>query len=136
DNVPTPQAVLDEIENTFDALTAAGATVIDLDKAGFKFAPANGELLVLLFDFRNDVKAYFATRTGVPVAGKDLQAAIDFNNAHADLEMPFFNQDIFDLANALNPDPNAPQPLLDRKNPISYNHALAIDHDAGVNGID
>jgi amidase len=132
-NVPTPQPVLDAFEAAVKALTAAGATVIDLDAAGFSFAPADGEFLVLLFDFRNDVKAYFATRVGVPVAGGTLQTAIDFNNAHADVEMPFFNQDIFDLANSLAPGPDDPQPVFGG---LTYNQALAIDHNAGVNGID
>jgi len=131
--VPTPQPVLDAFEAAADALTVAGANVIDLDAAGFNFAPADGEFLVLLFDFRNDVRAYFATRAGVPVAGGTLQSAIDFNNAHADAEMPFFNQDIFDLANALAPGPDDPQPIFGG---LTYNQALAIDHNAGVNGID
>ena len=131
--VPTPPAVLDSFESAVEALTAAGATVVDLDAAGFTFAPADGELLVLLFDFRNDVRAYFGTRVGVPVAGGTLQSAIDFNNAHADVEMPFFNQDIFDLANSLAPGPDDPQPAFGG---LTYNQALAIDHNAGVNGID
>ena len=71
--------------------------MIDLDAAGFTFPSPDGEFLVLLYDFKFDVASYFATRTGVPVAGGTLQTAIDFNNAHADVEMPFFNQDIFDL---------------------------------------
>ncbi len=109
--VPTPPQVLDAFEAAVDELTAAGATVIDLDAAGFTFASADGEFLVLLFDFRNDVRAYFGTRVGVPVAGGTLQSAIDFDNADADVEMPFFNQDIFDLANALAPGPDDPQPI-------------------------
>ena len=92
-NVTTPQQVLDAFEEAVNALTAAGATVIDLDAEGFTFPSADGELLVLCFDFRRDVMAYFATRMGVPVAGGTLQTAIDFNNANADIEMPFFNQD-------------------------------------------
>jgi amidase len=132
-NVPTPQPVLEAFEAAVDALTAAGATVIDLDAAGFTFPSADGEFLVLCFEFRNDVAAYFATRMGVPVAGGTLQTAIDFNNAHADIEMPFFNQDIFDLCNALAPGPNDPQPIFGG---LTYNQALAIDHDAGVNGVD
>jgi amidase len=131
--VPTPQPVLGAFEAAVEALTAAGATVIDLDTADFKFASADGEFLVLLFEFRNDVRAYFATRVNVPVAGGTLQSAIDFNNAHADVEMPFFNQDIFDLANALAPGPDDPQPIFGG---LTYNQALAIDHNAGVNGID
>jgi amidase len=132
-NVPTPQPVLDAFEAAVNALTAAGAIVIDLDAAGFTFASADGEFLVLTFEFRNDVKSYFATRTGVPVAGGTLQTAIDFNNAHADVEMPFFNQDIFDFCNSLAPGADDPQPAFGG---LTYNQALAIDHNAGVNGID
>src|SRR6266852_772693 len=131
--VPTPQPVLDAFEAAAEALTAAGATVIDLDAAGFTFPSADGELLVLDFDFRNDVKAYFATRVGVPVAGGTLQSAIDFNNAHADVEMPFFNQDLFEQAQSLAPGPDDPQPVF---NGMTYNQALDIDRLSGVNGID
>jgi len=60
--VPTPQPVVDAFEASFAALTAAGATVIDLEAQGFTFASADGEFLILCFDFRNDVAAYFATR--------------------------------------------------------------------------
>src|SRR5438477_12909995 len=56
--VPTPQPVTDAIEAAFAKLTEAGAIVIDLDAAGFTFASADGEFLVLLFDFRNDLAAY------------------------------------------------------------------------------
>src|SRR5499427_10257108 len=79
-----------------------------------------------------DVANYFATRVGVPVAGGTLQTAIDFNNAHANIEMPFFNQDIFDLAETIKLDPNYVDPNFG----LSYNQALKIDHDAGANGID
>ena len=137
--VVTPQPVLDAFENAVNALTAAGATVIDLDQAGFTFPSADGEFFVLLYDFKFDVAKYFATRIGVPVAGGSLQTAIDFDNAHADVEMPYFNQDIFDLAETMNPDPN----FVDSRftsaqfpNGMSYNDALMIDHNAGANGID
>src|ERR1700681_1032076 len=136
-SVVTPAPVTAAIEAAFKALSDAGATVIDLDAAGFTFTPAAGERGVLIYDFKNDVRAYFATRVGVPVAGGTLQTAIDFNNAHANIEMPFFNQDIFDLANSLNTsDPNAPQdPGFFGSNSAgmsSYNIALDLDQAAGV----
>ena len=132
-NVSTPQPVLDAFEEAVSALQNAGATIIDLDAAGFNFASADGEFLVLCFDFRTDVAAYFGTRVGVPAAGGTLQTAIDFNNAHADTEMPFFNQDIWDFTVSLAPGPDDPQPAFGG---LTYNQALAIDHNAGVNGID
>ena len=131
--VPTPPLVLEQFEEAVKAMEDAGATVIDLDAAGFTFASADGEFLVLLFDFRNDLKAYFATRVGVPMAGKTLTEAIAFNALHAKAEMPYFNQDIFDLADSLAPGPDDPQPAF---NGMTYNQALAIDQNAGVNGID
>jgi amidase len=130
--VPTPQPVLDAIEVAFQALKDAGANVIDLDARGFTFPPADGEFFVLCYDFKGDVANYFKTRVGVPVAGGDLQSAIDFNNAHADIEMPFFNQDIFDLAQTIVLNPNRVDPNFG----LSYNQALDIDQNAGVNGID
>ena len=134
--VPTPQPVVAAFEAAFKALTDAGATVIDLDAAGFTFPNGGGgpgESLVLNFDFRNDVQAYFATRVGVPMAGKTLNDAIAFNIAHADVEMPFFNQDIWDQIATMPTGPDDPQPVFGG---MTYNQALAADHDFGVNGID
>src|SRR5262245_15135931 len=115
------------------AMQAAGATLIDLDGAGFTFPPGDGEFLVLLFDFVGDLRAYFATRVGVPVAGQSLAEAIAFNRANADTEMPFFGQEIFELAAALETGADTPQPIFGG---LTYNQALAIDRNAGVNGID
>jgi amidase len=132
-----PPQVVAAFDNAVAAMRAAGATVVDLDSAGFTFASADGEFLVLLFDFKLDVQKYFATRVGVPMANKTLADAIAFNNAHAATEMPYFSQEIFELAQALDTsgaDPgNNPQPIFGG---LTYNQALAIDHNAGVNGID
>ena len=135
DNAP-PQVVA-AFDNAIAQIRAAGATVVDLDGAGFKFAPADGEFLVLLYDFKLDVQKYFATRVGVPMANKTLADAIAFNSAHASSEMPYFFQEIFELAQSMdtsgtNPGDN-PQPFFGG---LTYNQALAIDHDAGAKGID
>ena len=131
--VPTPGPVMDAIEASFQALTDAGATLVDLDALGFNFSGGPGEFLVLCFDFRNDLAKYFATRTGVPVAGGTLQSAIDYNNAHAAVEMPFFNQDIFDFCNSLAPGPDDPQPPFGG---LTYNQALEADRLFAVNNVD
>jgi amidase len=123
-------AAFDEV---LEALEAAGATVVDLDAAGFVFPPADGEFLVLVFEFRIDVRDYFATRVRVPLAGRTLADAIAFNEANAGKEMPFFAQEIFELSNSLAPGPNDPQPAFGN---MTYNQALEIDRLAGVNGID
>jgi amidase len=132
-DVPTPPIVLAQFETAISAMNAAGATIVDLDAAGFTFPPANNETLVLCFDFRNDLQKYFASRVGVPMAGKTLTDAITFNNAHATEEMPFFNQDLFEFCNALASGPDDPQPAFGG---VTYNQALAQDQNLGVNGID
>jgi amidase len=134
DSAPPP--VIAAFDAAVTAIKAAGATVIELDGpngVGFSFPPANGEFLVLVYEFRDDVRNYFATRTGVPMAGKTLADAIAFNTAHADAEMPFFGQDVFELANGLAVAPTAPQPAFSG---MTYNQALNIDRLSGVNGVD
>ena len=149
-----PAQVVAKFEAVLDELRAAGATVIQLDGANADVKPpfnfggtgspgfAVGELLVLEFDFRADVQKYFATRVGVPLAGGTLQTGIDFNNANADAEMPFFNQDLWLQAEALLKNPNAPQPGFPVSGSgtacpcLSYNAALAADKSFTVNGID
>ena len=116
------------------AIGSAGATLID--PVSFPhLADINSglaEFTVLLFDFKIDIANYLKTRTGVPIASPSLQALIDFNNANATQEMPFFAQEIFDLANMFSSDPNAIQPL-----GLSYNDSLAIDQKIGaIEGID
>ncbi|HZU43791.1 MAG TPA: amidase family protein [Terriglobales bacterium] len=138
DNAP-PQVVA-AFDAAIQAIQNAGATIVNLDDPNnnFSFSPADGEFMVLLYDFKLDVAKYFATRRGVPVAGGTLQTAIDFDNAHADIEMPYFFQEIFDLAETMNPDPNFCDPrftsnvLPTTHNCMTYNDALKIDHLAGA----
>lgn len=122
-------------DSALDAMTDAGAVLVDLDDAGFAFPPGDGEFLVLVYDFKIDLKNYFATRAGVPMAGKTLADAIAFNEADAAREMPYFGQEIFELAESIDiSSPDAPQAAFGG---MSYNAALAIDQAAGAtNGID
>jgi len=132
-----PPQVVAAFDAAIAAIQSAGATVVDLDGAGFTFASADGEFLVLCYDFKFDLKSYFATRVGVPMANKSIADAIAFNTANASSEMPYFFQEIFQLTESLDtsgPDPaNNPQPAFGG---MTYNQALAADHNAGVNGID
>jgi amidase len=131
---PTPAKVTDAYEAAFDQLTAAGATVIDLDSTTtFNFFGGSGEFEVLCFEFRNDVKNYLSTRTNVPAAGGTLQTLIDFDNANASREMPFFNHDIFDLCNSMAPGPDDPQPAFGGE---TYNQALAADQAYAQQNVD
>src|SRR5438309_285131 len=116
-------------DSAVTAIGNAGATLVD--PVFFPhLADINSglaEFTVLLFDFKIDIANYLKTRTGVPIASPTLQALIDFNNANATQEMPFFAQEIFDLANLFSSNPNAIQPL-----GLSYSDSLAIDQKIGA----
>src|ERR1700728_158152 len=139
-----PAQVIAAFNAVVDELKAAGATVIQLDgptpdvSPVFTFPTATGETLVLDYDFKGDVQSYFATRVGVPMAGKTLADAIAFDIANADAEMPFWGQEIFLEAEALLPGVNTPQtdPNLGVPVGTTYDQALAIDQSAVVDGID
>src|SRR2546423_9022725 len=96
-----PPQVVAAFDAAIAAIQSAGATVVDLDGAGFTFASADGEFLVLCYDFKFDLKSYFATRVGVPMANKSIADAIAFNSANASSEMPYFFQEIFELTESL-----------------------------------
>jgi amidase len=86
----------DGVFNQFiETLRREGAEPIEvhlpfLDTAG------NNEFPALLNEFKHDINAYLAATPGQHPA--DLAGLIEFNNQHADTEMPFFAQEIFDLA--------------------------------------
>lgn len=135
-----PPQVVAAFDAAIETIGKAGATVINLDDPAnnFSFTPADGEFMVLLFDFKFDVAKYFGSRVGVPVSGGTLQSAIDFNDANAATEMPYFGQEIFTLAETMNADPNYCDPrftssvLPSTTSCMSYNDALVIDHLAGA----
>ena len=121
-------------EDALSAIQSAGATLVDVTFPHFRDIFSGGpEFVVLLFDFQIDLKKYLATRSGVPLAGGDLAAAIAFNTAHAAQELQFFGQEIFELAATFSTDPNAVQPGFG----MSYNDAIAADKLFGATeGID
>jgi amidase len=135
-----PPQVVAAFDAAVQAIKNAGATIVDLDDPAnnFSFSPADGEFLVLEYDLKVDLTSYFHTRVGVPVAGGNLQSAIDFNNAHANAEMPYFGQEIFIQAQSLTLDPNFCQPgftssvLPTTATCMSYNDGLKIDQMAGA----
>jgi amidase len=96
DGVPVDADVSAIMDDTVSALTAAGATVVEVDvPIGPAFGP---EFEALLCEFKADLPAYFETYTA-PGYPKTLQDVIDFNEANPDLEGPW-NSEIFVLAEA------------------------------------
>ena len=87
-------------EDAIDAIRDAGATVVDPADLPTIDEITNGsdEITVLIYEFKRDLNAYLATRSGVPI--HTLADAIQFNLDHADRELKWFLQEIFDLAEA------------------------------------
>lgn len=87
-------------EAAIAAMRSAGAVIVDpADLPSMdEIAASSAEVIVLVYEFKRDLNAYLATRTGVPV--RTLADAIEFNLAHADRELKWFLQEWFDLAEA------------------------------------
>lgn len=86
-------------EQAIAALRKAGAEVVDVE------IPTAGqwddaETEVLLYEFKDGLNRYLAD-SHAPVAS--LADLIAYNAAHADAEMPWFAQELFDMAQAKGP---------------------------------
>ncbi len=87
-------------EEAIEAMADAGAVIVDpadiptIDELNAD--PA--EIIVLIYEFKRDLNAYLATRTGVPV--HTLADVIAFNLAHASQELQYFGQEFLELAEA------------------------------------
>jgi amidase len=81
-------------------LKDAGAVIVDpaeipnIDKFG------DPEFEVLLYEFKADLNTYLAGRKATAASLADL---IAFNTAHKDRELPFFGQEIFEMAQKKGP---------------------------------
>ncbi|HEX8108054.1 MAG TPA: amidase [Kofleriaceae bacterium] len=93
------------------ALQAAGATTVDVDLP-LQDVVGNNEFPALLNEFKHDMKAYLSSVGGNHPA--DLQGLIDFDLAHADTELQFFLQEIFDLSQTFSGDLTDPDYLTQR----------------------
>jgi len=87
---------------TISRLQSLGATVVDnVDLSGIGAAFA-AQPLALVFEFKHNINAYLANTPGQHPA--DLAGLIDFNNQHADVEMPYFQQEIFEFSQSTSGD--------------------------------
>ncbi|RPI04060.1 MAG: amidase [Ignavibacteriae bacterium] len=90
------------INDALNILRQQGATLIDpadIPTIG-KFDEA--ELNVLLYELKADLNAYFA-RLGADAPVHTLKELIDYNERHAQSEMPYFGQELFLKAEAKGP---------------------------------
>lgn len=116
---PKMQALFD---HALSDLKAAGAELVEIDYTPDP-AMSRDEFTVLLFELREDLGSYLAGLPGHPPV-RSLADVMAFDQAHADTEMRWFGQDIFEQA----------ERAIDRK---AYEQARANSlRLAGAEGID
>jgi amidase len=92
---PEADAVAD---HAFSMMADLGATIVDptdIPHVNDVFGP---EFTVLLFEFKHDLNVYLQDLVSSPV--RSLKETMAYDVAHADIEMPWFAQEIFELAQA------------------------------------
>ena len=108
-----------------EAMAKAGAILVDpadLPDAQ-EISTSPDEMTVLLFEFKQDLNKYLAAR-GDPTI-HTLQDLITFNLAHAEEELPFFGQELFLQAQAV--DLNDPTTIANYQKALDHDHHLGRD---------
>lgn len=82
------------------AMKDAGAVIVDPANFPTKGKFDDAEFEVLLFEFKADLNAYLA-KANAP--HKTLAALIEFNRQNRESEMPYFGQEIFEMAQGKGP---------------------------------
>jgi amidase len=82
-----------------------GATIVDPANIPTLGKFDDSEFDVLLYEFKADLNAYLAARTAgsSSLAVHSLKDIMDFNNRHRDQELPFFGQEIMEMADKKGP---------------------------------
>jgi amidase len=88
-------------ESALQDLKRLGAEIVDPADFGAIGEYDDEELEVLLYELKDGLNRYLATRQGVPV--RTLDDVIGFNRRNAEREMPFFGQELFEKAQAKGP---------------------------------
>jgi amidase len=99
-------------------LQRLGATVVMGTDIPFQDEVNAAEFPALLVEFKHDLNAYLAGRPGRHPA--TLAELIAFNTAHADRELPFFGQEIFEQAQATSGDETDPAYVAQRRQATGF----------------
>src|SRR6476661_4159622 len=103
--IPGDELTVGFAENALTVMESLGATVVDVD-TGDVFAYNGDEFTALLYEFRAQIADYLATLTHTDM--HTLADLIAFNDAHCVQEMPYYDQDVFLLAEMFPGYPNDP----------------------------
>jgi amidase len=96
---PKTDAVIDE---AIGVMRAQGAVIVDPADIATGSQLDDCEFEVLLYEFKDGLNAYFAS-LGAGAKVKSLEALIAFNKREAAREMPFFGQEILEMAQKKGP---------------------------------
>jgi amidase len=80
-------------EKALEVLKAEGAVIVDPANIVTAGKIDDPELEVLLYEFKADLDAYLSKLGGT--GPRTMKALIEWNQAHADAEMPLFGQELF-----------------------------------------
>jgi amidase len=85
------------VDRAIAAMKAQGAIIVDPADIPTASQLDDCELEVLLFEFKTDLNAYLASRGGTAKV-KSLEELIAFNETARDREMPYFGQELLEMA--------------------------------------
>jgi amidase len=86
--------------DAIDTMKGLGAVIVDPADLTTIGALGDPEFEVLLYEFKAGLNKYLAARGG---AVKTLKEAIAFNTANKDRELPYFGQEVFEMAEKKGP---------------------------------
>lgn len=116
----------DKVTNgALEVLRDCGATVVDPVSMGSLSLFGNAEFELLLYEFKHNINAYLAAHDAKV---KSLEEIITFNRQHADKVLPYFQQELLEMAQS--------KGGLDEK---TYQHAkaecLRLARDEGIDQV-
>lgn len=103
--IPGDELTVGFANSALNVMQSLGATIVDTD-TGDVFAYNGDELTALLYEFRAQIADYLATLTHTTM--HTLADLIAFNTSHCNQEMPYYDQDVFLLAEQFVGYPNDP----------------------------
>jgi amidase len=112
------------VQRGLDAMADLGATLVDTD-SGDPFAYFDAEFTVLLVEFKAQIAQYL---TGLRHTSlRTLADLIEFNIAHCPVEMKYFGQELFEIAESTSGDLTDPDYLAARARCVQLSRAEGID---------
>ncbi len=93
--IPGDHSTVGYAEHALDVMKDLGATIVDCD-TGDVFEYTGDEFTALLYEFKVQIAQYLATLTNTNM--RTLADLIQFNIVHCKQEMPYYGQEVFELA--------------------------------------